>query len=106
MMKAHRLNGAKANMKRCDDALRSFMGVQRHTRRPQVNVAGRCDRVCARVFTATSTGSGRVDSLGNKESTAVAFAKLANGNQPVANELKDEEENPLPWEEGFLALEF
>eukprot|EP00971_Amphidinium_carterae_P203020 4028907-Amphidinium_carterae.1 len=58
MMKAHRLSGAKGSMKRCDVALRSFMGVQHHTRRLQVSVAGRCGRVCDGPCTATSNGSG------------------------------------------------
>eukprot|EP00971_Amphidinium_carterae_P314643 6254384-Amphidinium_carterae.1 len=76
---------SKGKMKRCDDALRSFMGVQHHTRRPQVNVPGRCGRVC--------------DALRCNDSTVVVFAKLANGAQPVTNEFKVDEEKLLPWEE-------
>eukprot|EP00971_Amphidinium_carterae_P025394 501209-Amphidinium_carterae.1 len=58
MLKARRLSGAKANMKRCVVALGSFMGVQPHTRQPQGPWSNRLSR-------------GRDDSRRCKDSTAV-----------------------------------
>jgi len=38
--------------------------------------------------------------------TIVVSAKLADGAQPVTKEFKVDEEKLLPWEQGFLALEY
>eukprot|EP00971_Amphidinium_carterae_P154063 3055250-Amphidinium_carterae.1 len=88
-------------------------------------MAGRCDRICDGPITVTSTSNGwmmnqgpwssrisrgRADALRCKDDlTVVVSAKLADGAQPVTNhgnELKADEEKLLPWEEGFLALEY
>mmetsp|Transcript_27428 Transcript_27428/g.63376 ORF Transcript_27428/g.63376 Transcript_27428/m.63376 type:complete len:668 (-) Transcript_27428:81-2084(-) len=49
---------------------------------------------------------GRVSSRSSKDSTVMVSAKLADGAKPVTKDFKVEEEKLLPWDEGFLVLEF